>query len=58
MRQQIISGSFSYCARALRPWLAMGYRIAKARRWGDGKYTYVLQKGDHMAKTPLDIFED
>ena len=58
MKQKIISGEFRYCTRAMKSWLAMGYRIAKAKRWGDGKYTYVLvKKDDGMAQSPLDIFE-
>lgn len=43
MRQKIITGEFAYCQRVLRSWTAMGYRIIKARRWSDGKYTYVLE---------------
>lgn len=58
MKQHIISGEFRYCTRAMRSWLAAGYRIVKARRWGDGKYTYVLQKDSGTAKTPLDLFEE
>lgn len=43
-KTKVIVGEFRYCARALRPWLAMGYRIVKSKRWGDGKYSYVLEK--------------
>lgn len=42
MKQKIISGEFRYCQKVLKSWLAMGYKITKARRWSDGKYTYVL----------------
>lgn len=44
VKQKIISGSLSYCSRAMRPWVAMGYRIVKSKAWSDGKYTYVLEK--------------
>lgn len=58
MKRQIISGSFNYCCRAMRPWYAMGYRIVKSKKWGDGKYTYVLEKKDRVtAQSPLDIFD-
>ena len=43
MKQKIISGEFRYCQKTLTSWLAMGYRIVKAKRWSDGKYTYVLE---------------
>lgn len=46
MKQKIISGEFNYCKRTLQSWLAMGYKIVKARRWSDGKYTYVLESTD------------
>lgn len=42
IKEKIISGEFHYCQRTLKSWLLMGYRIAKAKRWSDGKYTYVL----------------
>jgi len=42
--KKVIVGSFTYCVRAMRPWYAMGYRIVKSKRWGDGKYSYVLEK--------------
>ena len=48
MTQKIISGEFNYCKRALKSWLAMGYKIVKARRWADGKYTYVLESTDRV----------
>lgn len=58
MKQKIISGEFRYCHRAMRSWLAMGYTIVKSKRWGDGKYTYVLEKKDRVtAQSALDIFE-
>jgi hypothetical protein len=44
MKTKIISGEFYYCQRTMRAWLLMGYKIAKARRWSDGKYTYVLER--------------
>ena len=43
MKTKVISGEFYYCKRTLKSWLAMGYKIVKARRWSDGKYTYVLE---------------
>lgn len=43
MKTKVISGEFRYCQKVLKIWLAMGYRIAKARRWSDGKYSYVLE---------------
>ena len=44
VKQKIISGSVSYCSRAMMPWFAMGYRIVKSKVWADGKLTYVLEK--------------
>ena len=41
---KIISGSFSYCCKASRSWIAMGYRMVKSKRWGDGKFTFILEK--------------
>lgn len=43
-KQKVIVGEFRYCQKAMRFWLAMGYRIARANRWSDGKYSYVLEK--------------
>ena len=46
MKQKIISGEFRYCQKTLTSWLLMGYKITKAKRWSDGKYTYVLETND------------
>ena len=46
MKQKVISGEFRYCQKTLKSWLLMGYRIVKAKRWSDGKYTYVLENTD------------
>ena len=43
MKTKVITGEFRYCQKTLKSWLAMGYRIVKAKRWSDGKYTYVLE---------------
>jgi len=43
MKTKVITGEFRYCQKTLKIWLAMGYKIVKARRWSDGKYSYVLE---------------
>ncbi len=48
MKTKVISGEFRYCQKTLKSWLAMGYRIVKAKRWSDGKYTYVLESTDQQ----------
>ena len=51
MKTKVISGEFYYCQRVLRTWLLMGYKIVKARRWSDGKYTYVLESNGERSFT-------
>ncbi len=43
MKQKVICGQFNYCQKTMKSWLAMGYKIVKAKRWSDGRYTYVLE---------------
>jgi hypothetical protein len=46
MKQKVITGEFRYCQKAMKSWLLMGYKITKAKRWSDGRYTYVLESNE------------
>lgn len=42
--KKIISGEFRYCCRVSRQFYLLGWTIVKQKRWGDGKYTFVMEK--------------
>ena len=41
-KQKIISGSYNYVQRTVRPFQLMGWRVIEKKKWSDGKWTYVL----------------
>lgn len=44
--RKIFSGDFKYVARISRNFAALGWRIVKQKRWGDGKWTFVMEYAD------------
>lgn len=44
--QKFISGDFKYVYRVARNFYALGWRIAKQKKWSDGTYTLVLEFHD------------
>lgn len=43
MKQKIVSGSFAYVARVTRQYYVLGWAIMKQKRWGDNKWTIVME---------------
>ena len=41
--KKIFSGDFRYVTRLAKEYYALGYHIVKQKRWGDGKYTIVME---------------
>ena len=44
--KKIFSGDFKYVCRVSRNFAALGWRIVKQKRWGDGKWTFVMEYAD------------
>ncbi len=44
--RKIISGNFAYVCRTSRIWSAYGYKIISQKKWGDGKWTFVMERTD------------
>ena len=45
-KKKIFSGDFKYVCRVSRNFAALGWRIVKQKRWGDGKWTFVMEYAD------------
>ena len=42
-KKKIFSGDFKYVCRVSRNFAALGWRIVKQKRWGDGKWTFIME---------------